>query len=192
MTVHRASSSLTFSIEEFTTETFVSPTAYIEAPKQGRATHTARTLKAIDIQTRLLSIPCSLERHSLFSACMVACLAATQIAACNILLEDHALSIARDRVRLSIGYLKTLGTMWPLVKKMAKEVRYVARQTLSSLPSLTLQEADSSAELEMPRDDIIWPIDPSAQIDIFTGINLPVEWDAATMHYASASNIDLS
>ncbi|KAF2679093.1 nicotinate-nucleotide diphosphorylase [Lentithecium fluviatile CBS 122367] len=192
MTSHRPFSSLTYSIEELSTESFASPVPFIEPLKQNRGTHTARILKAIDIQTKLLAIPCAIERHNVFTACMVATLSTAQISACNILLEDHALSIARDRVRLSIGCLNAMGTIWPLAKKMAREVRYVARRTLAGLPSLTMQEAEPEREIEVPRDEIIWPVDPSAQIDIFAGISIPVDWDAALMGYSSSTTSSLS
>ena len=192
MATHRQLSLLTYSMEELTTQSFSSPVAIIEPPKPGRAAHTARVLKAIDIEVKLLAIPYAMERHNVFTANMVATLATAQIAACNILLDDHALSIARDRVRLSIGCLKALGTVWPQAKIMAKEVRYVARRTLSSLPSLITNEIDPSAEIEIPRDEAIWPVDPLAQIDIYAGISLPFDWDASTMNYTSSSTSSLS
>jgi len=179
-------------MEELSTQSFVTPIPFVNPPKAGRNLHTARVLKAIDIEIKLLAIPCAMEKHNVFTACMVATLATAQISACNVLLDDHALSIARDRVRLSIGCLNALGTIWPLSKKMANEVRYVARRTLSSLPSLTTQEADPSADVEIPRDEVAWPIDPSAHIDIYAGISLPVDWDAPMINYTSSSTSSLS
>ncbi|KAF2011666.1 nicotinate-nucleotide diphosphorylase [Aaosphaeria arxii CBS 175.79] len=174
--LHRPLSSLAYSLEELSTESFASPVPFLESPNNGRGAHTARALKAAEMQTRLLAIPCAAERHNLFTLCITATLATAQISACNILLEDRAQSIARDRIRLSIGYLSQMGTFWPLAKKMAKEVRYVARATLSGNPHVTLPpEPDANDEIDIPRDELIWPINPSAQIDIYTGLTMP-EW----------------
>lgn len=192
MTSHRPFSSLTYSLEEMTTQSFASPVPFIEPLRQGRGAHTARALKAVDLQTKLLAIPCTVEKHNVLTLCIVASLATAQISACNTLLEDHALSIARDRVRLTIGFLNAMGTIWPLAKEMAKEVRFVARRTLAGLPSTLTPEAEPSAEVDIPRDDIIWPVNPSAQIDIYAGITLPVSWDASAPNHSSSSASSMS
>ncbi|KAL1601695.1 hypothetical protein SLS60_006610 [Paraconiothyrium brasiliense] len=109
----------------------------------------------------------------------------------SMLLEDRALSIARDRVRLSIGYLNAMGTYWPTSATMAKEVRFVARSALTRLPNTIASQPDSNSESEIPRDDLIWPIDPSAQIDIYAGMNIPLDFDAQMIGYASSSTSSL-
>lgn len=144
------------------------------------------------MQTKLLAIPCAVERHNIFTMCIAAQIALVQISACTNLLEDHALSIARDRVRLSIGYLNTMGSVWPLGKKMAKEVRGIARTTLNRTPDTMTMDAESAAATEIPRDELIWPIDPNAQIDIYSGIVLPMTWDAANLGYSSSASSNLT
>ncbi|KAF2641278.1 hypothetical protein P280DRAFT_398714 [Massarina eburnea CBS 473.64] len=186
-TNHRPLSSLAYSVEELTTKSFASPVPFLEPMKAGRSSHTARALKAIDIQTKLLAIPCAIEKHSVFAMCIVAALAAPQISACNVFLDDHGLSIARDRVRLSIGFLNAMGTIWPLAQTMAKEVRFIARKTLVSLPSTVTQQQDAAGITEIRRDEVIWPIDPSAQIDVYAGLSLPVDWEACLVNYSSSS-----
>ena len=186
-TVHRPFSSLAYSVEELTTESFAAPVPFIEPAKAGRSSHTARALNAINIQTKLLAIPCAIEKHNVFTMCIVATLASSQISACNILLDGHGLSIARDRVRLSIGYLNAMASVWPLGKKMVKEVRFVARKTLACLPSTTTQQQDETAVVEIPRDEMIWPVDPSASIDIYAGLSLPFSWEASWNNYTSSS-----
>lgn len=191
VTMHRPFSSLTYNIAELSTTAFQAPIPYLVPPISGRSTHTARTLKAAEMQTKLLAIPCAIEKHNLFSMCICARIAVIHISACNNLLEDYALSIARDRVRLSIGFLSTMGSTWALGKAMAKDVRAVARSTLSVPPSTVIVEPEPTAEIEIPRDELIWPIDPSVQIDIYSGIVLPVDWEtvsSGTGSYASSSS----
>ena len=191
MTTHRPFSSLIYSIEELSTESFVSPVPFIEPLKQGQSAHTARALKAAEMQTKLLAIPCPVERHNLFAMCIAAQLATAQISACNVFLEDHALSIARDRVRLSIGYLKAQGMYWPLARRMANEVRFVARRTLAGEQSSEVT-VDPNAEIEIPRDELIFPVDPSAQIDIYSGLTLPINWDASLANYSSSNTSSMT
>lgn len=191
MTMHRPFSSLVYSTAELSTTSFHAPVPYVVPPVSGRSSHTARALKAVEWQTKLLAIPCTIEKHNVFSLCVCAQIAAAQISACNNLLEDHALSIARDRVKLSIGFLNAMGSIWALGKAMAKEVRAIARSTLSVPPSVTAVEAGPTVEIDLPRDELIWPIDPSAGIDIYSGIVLPVEWEtlsSGTGGYASSNS----
>lgn len=186
--MHRPFSSLTYSAEEMSTEAFLSPTPFVMPPKSGRIAHTARALKAVEMQTKLLAIPCPVEKHNVFTMCINAQLAAVQISACNNLLEDRALSIARDRVRLSIGSLNAMGSIWPLGKKMVKEVRAIARSNLSDARNTLTFESGPATEIDLPRDELIWPIEPSAQIDIYSGIVL---WDATNFGNSSSTSSSL-
>lgn len=146
------------------------PSPFVVPSKAGRSAHTARALKALDIHTKLLAVPCAIEMHNVFTMGISAQLAAVQVSACTNLLEDHAQSIARDRVRLIIGFLKTMGTIWPLGKQMAQEVRAIARSNMNSIQSSVAMDAGHAATINLQRDELIWPIDPSAQIDIYSGI----------------------
>jgi hypothetical protein len=188
--VHRPFSSLVYSVEELSTNVFAAPVHFVDPPKQGRGAHTARTLKAVDVHTKLLAIPCKMENHHLFTMCITSMAVMTQIASCNIFLEDHALSIARDRVRLSIGYFNQVGTLWPLAKKVAKEVRYVARKTLTDMPRVGYAaEPDPTMEIEIPRDELIWPVAANCHMDIYSGMVLPIDWSDIANESSSTSSI---
>jgi hypothetical protein len=191
-TMHRPFSSLSLCAEELKTQAFLAPTPFVAPLKQGRGAHTARTLKVMEMQTKLLAIPCAIEKHNVFAMCISAQLAVAQISACKTLLEDHALSIARDRVRLSIGFLNAMGPFWPLGKLMAKEVRHIARMHLSTNQTTIGSEPDPTTEIDFPRDDLIWPIDPSAQIDIYSGLMLPIDWATTNFSYATSSSTGMS
>ncbi|KAL5412764.1 hypothetical protein PMIN04_009699 [Paraphaeosphaeria minitans] len=190
MSSHRPFSSLEYSFEELTTSSFSPSVPFMDAPKKDRPIHTARTLKACDMQTRLLAIPCAFERHNILTGCIVATIATAQIAACK-LLDDHALSIARDRVRLSIGYLNAIGQFWTTSATMAKEVRFVARSALTGLPNTMASQPEPAVEVEIPRYELDWPVDPSVQVDIYAGMTIPMDLDAQTMGYASSSTSTL-
>lgn len=184
MTMHRPFSALVFNDAEFPT------TLYLSSERvPGRSAHTARALKAAEMQTKLLAIPCTIEKHSVFSMAISAQIALAQVAACN-LLEDQALSIARDRLKLSIGFLNAMGSVWASGIAMARDVRAVARSTLSVPSSVPSVQQDSVSEIEIPRDELIWPVDPSANVDIYSGLVLPVDWEQVTIGnsgYASSA-----
>jgi hypothetical protein len=87
------------------------------------------------------------------------------LSACRYLLQDKALAIARDQIRLSIGCLKALGEVWPRTAKNVKEIQTIARHVLvtkggtasdptpsSSGPSsLTVSDGQTSTEAFSPR-----------------------------------------
>ena len=110
--------------------------------------------------------------------------ATLQISACKNLLEDRALAIGRDRLRLMIGFLNTLGTYWPLGKRMAKEVKAIARAAFSTAQGET--QVDANAEIDLARDEIVWPIDASTEIDIYAGTVLPMDWNTLSSGYTSS------
>lgn len=52
------------------------------------------------------------------------------LAACRYVLRDQALKLAREKIRLNMGVLKTLGEYWPLAKRTYREVGIIAREIL--------------------------------------------------------------
>lgn len=192
MTMHRPLSSLVFNKAELSTKSFAPPAPFTIPASVSRNQHTARALRVLEIHTKLLAIPCAMEKHSVFSMCISAQIATAQISACNNLLEDHALSIARDRVKLSIGFLSAMGSIWAMGKAIAKDVRAVARSTLQAPPETATVDYDPSAEIELPRYELIWPINPSMDVDIYSGIVMPMDWEHVDSGYASSNLVNIA
>ncbi|KAF2849343.1 hypothetical protein T440DRAFT_490581 [Plenodomus tracheiphilus IPT5] len=181
-TVHRPCSSLAYSSAEMLTSAFLSPSPFIIPTKTGRGAHTARALKASEIFTKLLAIPCAVEKHNVFAASIIAQLAAVQVSASNVLLDDYPQSIARDRIKLAIGCLNNMGTLWPLAKRMAKEVRMIARADLASMERTAVDPATAATSTSADaRDEIIWTIDPMVGVNIYSGVILPNEWSLSDL-----------
>jgi hypothetical protein len=185
MTIHRSFSALAYSMEEFTTESFMVLAPIVVPNVSRRAAHTARALKAVELFSRLLAIPCAAERHSLFSMSIAAQIATMQISACKNLLEDYALVIGRDRLRLTIGFLNTMGDFWPLGKKMAQEVKAIARSAL--VGGQDTVQANTDGEVDVMRNEPLWNIQPSSQVDIYSAIVLPMDSGMAASGYTSAA-----
>lgn len=190
MTMHRPLSSLASNKAELSTTSFSPPALFTIPESVSRHAHTSRALKAAEIQTKLLAIPCTIEKHNVFSMAITARIATAQISACNNLLEDHALSIGRDRVKLGIGFLSAMGSIWASGKAIAKDLRAVARSTLKAPSETSSVEYDPSVEIEIPRDELIWPIDPSADVDIYSGIVMPLDWEHASSGYVASHLVD--
>jgi hypothetical protein len=166
---------------------FSAPSPFILPASHSR--HTARVLRATEMQTRLLAIPCAMKKHSVFTMCITAQLAAVQIAACTHLLDGRPLDIARDRVRLSIGFLSTMGETWALGRKMVREVRGIARESLSASTQQqdgVVGDGDLDKAIEGLQEEMVWPVDLEAGIDIHEGVVIPFDWDITAFGYASS------
>ena len=77
---------------------------------------------------------------------------------------------------------------------MAKEVRTIARSSLVGTytqHTVAMDAGHAVAEIDLPRDEIVWPVDPSAQVDIYSGIVLPIDWDTTAFSYPSLTSSGL-
>lgn len=172
--LHRPFSSLSYSVEELYPQTF--PPAPINAilppkhPRQG--SHTVKALKATEKLTQLLAVPSPPILHSPMAISVVAGITSAQVAACKVFLDDKPLAVARDRIRLSIGTLKAHAEIWPLSHKTLREVRVIARETLST-PQVNQPQHVNPSEIETLHDEFSRSIDPAPQIDIFNALEIP-------------------
>jgi hypothetical protein len=178
--LHRPFSALPRELE---TRTF-GPASPFVIPGRSRNRHTAMVVKASEMAARLLAIPGQMERHGVFVLGVVAQIATVQVSACTYLLDGHALSIARDRVRLCIGFLDTMGEVWGLGREMSREVRGLARASLGSSTlriavseSTAILGTDLETGLVRELDEVIWHSDAPAQLDIYSGIVMPFDSD---------------
>ena len=135
-------------------------------------------LKAAEKQTQLLALPSQPILHSPMAISITAGITTAQVAACKVFLDDRPLTVARDRIRLSIGILTAHAEIWPLARKTLREVKLIARQTLSA-PQTNQPQHSGPSEIETPQDEFYWNIDPAPQMDIFNGLeipNVPLDW----------------
>lgn len=75
---------------------------------------------------------------------------------------------------------------------MGKEVQGIARASFSGTivqhTTVTHAEPMVVEEIEVPRDELIFPVDPAAEIDIYAGLTLPVNWCATPLSYLSSND----
>lgn len=83
---------------------------------------------------------------------MVAVVTIAHLAACRYHYQGQDLQLGRERIRLSMGVLKSLGAYWPAGRRTYKEVGIIARDVLSlklpqSLQASSTREAGDQFEM---------------------------------------------
>ncbi|KAL4923541.1 putative C6 transcription factor [Aspergillus undulatus] len=122
--------------------------------------HTAKVLRAIDEFDNLLTLPTKIETHTPFIICMTSNLVIAHLAACRFhYKQKDQMKLARERIRLSMGALKTLGEFWPMGQRTYKEVGIIARDILGlkdrlptsaeETPKQTVDITDSTREVRL-------------------------------------------
>lgn len=84
--------------------------------------------------TDLLTLLPHIERCTPFAICMIATVTIAHLSACKLVLRGRQLDIARERIRVAIGALETMGQVWPRAKKVSREVKIIARELLFAVP----------------------------------------------------------
>ena len=108
--------------------------------------HTSKVLLGIERFDALLTLPTNILTHTPFIICMIANNTITRLSACRYFYQDRQLPLARERIRLSMGTLKTLGECWPLGKRTYQEIGIIAREVLS-----LVDRTQQNAVQEVPR-----------------------------------------
>ncbi|KAH4048072.1 hypothetical protein HBI23_176870 [Parastagonospora nodorum] len=99
--------------------------------------------------------------------------------------EDRELA-ELEIVFSSIAYFYDLH----LIVKSVMDI--VQKGSIAKSQSTVAQIPDSTLETDVPRDDLIFPVNPSAQIDIFSGLTLPIDWETTNCSYASSGHFGIS
>ncbi|KAH7311596.1 hypothetical protein B0I35DRAFT_67249 [Stachybotrys elegans] len=92
--------------------------------------HTTRMLRSIRAQVHLLALPARPFSHSPFLTCEITVGTLALLSACCYVLRGKELAVARDQIRMAIGCLKDIATVWPETLKSIQEVQMVARDVL--------------------------------------------------------------
>jgi hypothetical protein len=71
------------------------------------------------------------------------------LSACNFLLKDKDLMIARDQIRVAIGCLKVLAEIWPRIARNVREIQTIAQSVLGLGPK-SASDSDSAKSSDVP------------------------------------------
>ncbi|KAI1817322.1 hypothetical protein GGS20DRAFT_533660 [Poronia punctata] len=105
--------------------------------------HTQRCLQSVEAQLRLLVLPAPPFRRSPFTVCMTAAGTNTLLAAIGALFAGRRKAVARHQLRLVLGYIRALASVWPQGRYNLVEIQTIAQEVLA--PKHRLQSVTSSA-----------------------------------------------
>jgi hypothetical protein len=127
--LHRPKSSLAISIVP--DDTSCTPATKYATPTKPIALHTAKALQAANTISKLITLPCPLIKHSPFFTCVITLGAIVHLSACSWLLHGDEGFLAKERIRLGVGALKTLEEVWSVAGCVLMQVKGVAREVFS-------------------------------------------------------------
>lgn len=120
-------------------------------------THTIKCLKAIETLNKLMTLPANIATHTPFVICMIANATIAHISACRYIYQGLQLKLGREKIRLSMGTLKTLSEYWPQGKRIYQEVGIIAREILclrdQNKRTMASTEASGTEALELLPSD---------------------------------------
>lgn len=128
--IHRPFSALKFNIVESVSNCAREPPAETNAPEPMNV-HTARVLRSVETQIRLLTLPARQFHHTPFTTCMVSEGLLALLSACSVYLKGKDLTVARDQIRVALGCLKVLGEVWPRTARNVRQLQTIAQSVLS-------------------------------------------------------------
>ncbi|KAH8433738.1 uncharacterized protein LDX57_011372 [Aspergillus melleus] len=144
--------------------------------------HTARVLRSVESQIRLLALPIRAFNHTPFLTCMISEGTLALLSACNFLFKGKELAIARDQIRMIIGCLKALAEIWPRTRRNVHEIQLIARYVLGlegkkppPPEPIRSSESDDSvqglgSEVMTFDDDGLPPVDTLEGIDLWQSL----------------------
>ena len=148
--LHRQLSSLSYcAIESVSMCAPPPPPSSNDAIKEEAPMHTAKVLYAVEKLNSLLTLPTRLSTHTPFLVCMIANMTIAHLSACRYVFQEPKLALERDKIRLNMGVLKTLGEFWPAGRREYRSMGVIAREILA------LEED----EIEVPNETLPLPLD---------------------------------
>lgn len=176
--MHRSLSDLRFSPVEHVSSCARDVPTETQTPELVNV-HTARVLRSVEAQIRLLALPIRPFNHTPFLTCMISEGTLALLSACNFLLRGKELAIARDQIRMIIGCLKALAEIWPRTQRNVHEIQLIARYVLgleksvdpglteSSGPDESVQGLGSEVTIN---DDVLASMDALEGIDLWQSL----------------------
>jgi len=127
--LHRPKSSLASSLVP--DDTSCTPESKYSTATKPVALHTAKAIQAANTISKLITLPCPLIKHTPFFTCVITLAAIVHLSACSWLLHGDEGFLAKERIRLGVGALKTLEEVWNVAGCVLMQVKGVAREVFS-------------------------------------------------------------
>lgn len=130
--LHRPKSHLAVSL--LPEEAACTPPSNWSTPTKPMALHTSKTITAANTISRLITLPMPLIKHTPFFTCMITLASIVHLSACSWLLSGDEGFLAKERIRLGVGALKTLEEVWSIAAFVLQQVKLVAREVFRGGP----------------------------------------------------------
>ncbi|PWW72308.1 hypothetical protein C7212DRAFT_354685 [Tuber magnatum] len=127
--LHRPKSSLASPLVP--DDTSCTPESKYSTATKPIALHTAKAIQAANTISKLITLPCPLIKHTPFFTCVITLAAIVHLSACSWLLHGDEGFLAKERIRLGVGALKTLEEVWSVAGCVLMQVKGVAREVFS-------------------------------------------------------------
>lgn len=124
--LHRPRSHLVVSL--VSDETTCTPTTGYTASHHPIHFHTSKAVHAANAISKLVTLPTPLIKHTPFFTCVLTLATVVHLSACSWLLSGDEGYLAKERIRLGIGALKTLDEVWGVAGCVLQQVKGAARE----------------------------------------------------------------
>jgi hypothetical protein len=186
---HRQFSELAFNpLERVSSCAPKPPDRSSQSARDSETVHTARCLRSIEAQIRLLALPVRPYAHTPFVVCMLATGAISLISACKFLFIGQRLAIARQQIKMSLGFIRSFSRIWSQAATSLAEVQTIAREVLEQPPFRTPPRGRLPLPCHDPRDDrqIFAVVDPEISLAVNAcGIPTPLLGSPDTNYHFS-------
>ena len=141
------------------------------------ALHTARTIASANTIAKLVTLPTPLIKHTPFLSCTVTLACVVHLSACSWLLSGDEGFLAKERIRLGVGALKTLGVVWGGATEVLGQVKNVAREVFRLERDGEAGIVSEEEVLRILEDEEV--VDWGASVDGEWAAGVDVEWDGS-------------
>ncbi|KAI5800163.1 hypothetical protein DFH27DRAFT_623391 [Peziza echinospora] len=124
--LHRPRSHLIVSL--VSDETSCTPTTGYTTSNHPIIFHTSKAVHAANAISKLVTLPTPLIKHSPFFTCVLTLATIVHLSACSWLLAGDEGFLAKERIRLGIGALKTMEVVWGIAGCVLGQVKGAARE----------------------------------------------------------------
>ena len=124
--LHRPRSHLVVSL--VSDETTCTPTTGYTSSHHPILFHTSKAVYAANAISKLVTLPTPLIKHTPFFTCILTLATIVHLSACSWLLSGDEGYLAKERIRLGIGALKTLDEVWGIAGCVLHQVKGAARE----------------------------------------------------------------
>ncbi|KAF3119542.1 hypothetical protein TWF703_003296 [Orbilia oligospora] len=168
--LHRPKSHLAISLVP--DETSCTPPTQWTTTSKPVAFHTTKAIRAADAISKLITLPTPLIKHTPFFTCIITLSAIVHLSACSWLLYGEEGFMAKERIRLSVGALKTLEDIWHVAGCVLMQVKVVSREVFA-LP----RPEGSKGGGVLTEEEFAKLVDDEQGIELIEGAEMPLQWD---------------